>query len=86
MPRYLLNNITASGNGQCTGPKCDLAINKNISYCGTYSCPKGFGVFEQNNQCYKYECPNGSTRGQDGKCYELKCPGNTIEQGDGSCK
>lgn len=69
MLRSLLYNVAYTSNSQCVGSKCDIVVNRDISYCGKDSCPKGFGVYEKNNRCYKDECPNGSFLGQDNKCY-----------------
>lgn len=69
MLRSLLGDIAYIANSQCVGANCDIVTNRDISYCGEDSCPKGFGVYEKNNKCYQNVCPDGSFLGQDNNCY-----------------
>jgi len=69
MLRSLLGDVAYISNSQCIGANCDIVTNRDISYCGENSCPKGFGVYEQNNKCYQDVCPDGAFLGQDNNCY-----------------
>lgn len=69
MLRSLLGDIAYTSNSQCTSVNCDIVTNRDISYCGEDTCPKGFGVYEENNRCYQDVCPDGSFLGQDNNCY-----------------
>jgi len=68
----------------CYKQKCDLVKNKYISYCGQLSCPKGFGVYEKNGNCYKKACPN-TTIEKNGRCYKLGCPNGYQLTGGNQC-
>jgi conjugal transfer mating pair stabilization protein TraN len=69
MLRSLLGDIGYISNSQCIGANCDVVVNRDISYCGEDTCPKGFGVYEQDNKCYQNVCPDGAFLGQDNNCY-----------------
>lgn len=57
----------------CTKNICDLVSETRFSYCGGDPvCPKGFGVVEQNGNCYKPECPPNSMLSGDGGCYRME--------------
>ncbi|KIM05696.1 MAG: hypothetical protein KU29_09750 [Sulfurovum sp. FS06-10] len=69
----------------CINSRCDLANSSRFTYCGLEeACPSGFGVFEQNGQCFVRECPQGSFQ-ENNTCYTLGCPKGTTEQGNGTC-
>jgi len=69
MLRSLLGDVAYISNSQCIGANCDIVTNRDISYCGEDSCPKGFDVYEQDNKCYQDVCPDGAFLGQDNNCY-----------------
>lgn len=69
MPTSYTNNYQYDVPGVCSSLNCDLTLNKNLTYCSTKACPRGFGVYENADHCYKDECPDGSSLGQDNKCY-----------------
>ena len=54
----------------CIDLFCDLASYNNISYCEQEGCSQGFGVYEENGNCYLKECPQGTSEGNDGECYD----------------
>lgn len=68
----------------CIDEKCDVTKGTDFSDCKNERCPSGFGVFEQNGQCFVRECPQGSFQ-ENNKCYTLGCPQGTTVQGDGTC-
>ena len=84
-PSYNANLIYNASDTLCTNGRCDLANSSRFTYCGLEeACPSGFGVFEQNGQCFVRECPQGSFQ-ENSKCYSLGCPQGTTVQGDGKC-
>ena len=68
-PRWNFYNFKYISDGQCIDAKCDLALNKDISYCSKSACPKGFGVYEKDGHCYKKACPE-NTYEYNGHCYK----------------
>lgn len=68
----------------CIDDKCDVSKGSNYSECENKRCPEGFGIFQQNDKCYVYECPEGSYR-ENSNCYIKGCPQGTIDQGGDKC-
>ena len=84
-PKYNANLVYNATDTLCTDAYCNLANSSRFTYCGLEaSCPSGFGVFEQNGQCFVRECPQDSFQ-ENNKCYSLGCPKGTTEQGSGKC-
>lgn len=84
-PSYNANLISNASDTLCTNSYCDIANSSRFTYCGLEAaCPSGFGVYEQNGQCFVRECPQDSFQ-ENNKCYSLGCPKGTTEQGSGKC-
>lgn len=84
-PSYNANLVYNVADALCINSRCDLANSSRFTYCGLEeACPSGFGVFEQNGQCFVRECPQGSFQ-ENNTCYTLGCPKGTTEQGNGTC-
>ena len=75
----------ANNSGICKNLTCDINEPYN-KYCGTRSCPQGFGVYQQNGNCYQDVCPPEANVGQNGQCVALKCPSGTIDDSQGGCQ
>ena len=74
----------ATNNGICKNLTCDINEPYN-QYCGKRSCPQGFGVYQQNGNCYQDVCPPDANVGANGKCNALRCPSGLMENGQGGC-
>jgi len=84
-PSYNANLVYSPTDALCTDSYCNLANSSRFTYCGLEAaCPSGFGVFEQNGQCFVRECPQDSFQ-ENNKCYSLGCPKGTTEQGNSKC-
>jgi len=84
-PSYNANLVYSPNDALCTDSYCNLANSSRFTYCGLEAaCPSGFGVFEQNGQCFVRECPQNSFQ-ENNKCYSLGCPKGTTEQGNDKC-
>ncbi|WP_148295282.1 hypothetical protein [Sulfurospirillum multivorans] len=84
-PSYNADLVYSAADVLCTDSYCNLANSSRFTYCGLEAaCPSGFGVFEQNGQCFVRECPQDSFQ-ENNKCYSLGCPKGTTEQGNSKC-